>query len=83
MERENKMDLGPENRRHFWNAHAMYCKKYEVLAKDNKKAAEQVTEFDRWRRYLGLGLDGKLCRAKVAAAKSPFPRSLHFPTPTC
>jgi GT-D fold-like domain len=68
------LDLGRENRRHFWNAYAIYLKKYKVLAKENKKAAEQVTEFDRWRKYVGLGLDGKLHRmsfnAKVATRKT-------------
>jgi hypothetical protein len=68
------LDLGSENKRHFWNAYAIYRKKYKGLAKENKKAAEQVTEFDRWRKYVGLGLHGKLCRmsfgAKVAAHKA-------------
>jgi hypothetical protein len=68
------LDLGSENRRYFWKGYSIYRRNYKRLAEDDRKAAEQVDEFERWRKYLGLGLDGKMYRmsfsAKVAARKA-------------
>jgi hypothetical protein len=66
--------LDQENRKHFWDAYSIYCRKYRVLGQHDRKAAEQILEFESWRRHLGLGLDGKVHRfsftAKVAARKA-------------
>lgn len=68
------LDLGSENKRYFWKGYSIYSKNYKKLAEDDKKAAQQVDEFERWRKYLGLGLDGRISRmsfsAKVAARKA-------------
>lgn len=70
---EDCLDLGAENRGYFWKAYSMYRGSYKILASNDEKAAKQVEEFERWRKYIGLGLDGKMhCMsfsAKVAARK--------------
>jgi hypothetical protein len=67
------LDLGQPNRMHFWGAYLIYCQKYRRLGQNDFKAAEQIREFECWRKQRGLGLDGKIHRcfstAKVAGRK--------------
>lgn len=68
------LDLGRDNRRHFWEAHSIYRREYKILGHRDAKAAQQIREFETWRRHVGLGLDGKLqhlsFKAKVATRKA-------------
>src|SRR5262249_20813228 len=68
------LDLGAENMSYFWKGYSIYRRSYKKLAKYSKRAAGQVEEFERWRKYTGVGLDGKIYRmsfsAKVAARKA-------------
>jgi hypothetical protein len=68
------LDLGRANQWHFWEAYRAYCRHYKPLGWHDEKAARQIREFERWRRHLGLGLDGKIRRlsftARVTARKA-------------
>jgi hypothetical protein len=68
---EDCLDWGRSNRRNFWRSYSTYCARYKLLGESDKRAAEQIAEFDRWRKYSGLGLDGKIVRltlrGKIAA----------------
>jgi hypothetical protein len=68
------LDLNRENRRHFWKAYSIYRRKYKWLGRLDEKAAQQIAEFERWRKYRGLGLDGKIVSlsfsTKVAVGKA-------------
>jgi hypothetical protein len=59
---EDCLDLGDENRRAFWQAYEIYQQEYLPLQTANEQARSQAIEFDRWRKHLGLGLDGKIHR---------------------
>lgn len=71
---EDCLDLGRNNRRHFWRAYSIYRRAYRHFGQNDKKAGMQITEFERWRRYLGLGIGGKVRRllfiARVTAGKA-------------
>jgi hypothetical protein len=68
------LDLGPENRKHFWAAYEIYGREFRHLGQHSDSAAAQVQEFEAWRKHLGLGLDGKIHRAvfdaKVAGRRA-------------
>jgi hypothetical protein len=56
------LDTNSENLKHFWDSYSIYCRDYKPLGQNDLKAAAQVDEFERWRRYRGVGIDGKLVR---------------------
>ena len=64
---EDCLDLGQGNRRNFWEAYRVFCREYRALGLHDEKAAQQIREFESWRRQLGLGLDGQMYRISLAA----------------
>jgi hypothetical protein len=56
------LDLGPNNRRLFWESYRAYSCGLKLLGRHNDKASEQIAEFERWHRGLGLGFRGKIHR---------------------
>ena len=44
------LDLSGENRRVFWESYRHYCEDYKRLGQHDEKAAEQVRDFERWRK---------------------------------
>jgi len=56
----DNFDPNPENLRHFWKNYHFYRQNYLSIAKENDRARELVDEFVRYRRFKGLGMDGRI-----------------------
>lgn len=56
------IDLSGDNLRAFWNAYRVYKEEFASIGSEDVDAMNEVNEFSRWRKYQGIGLDGKVAR---------------------
>jgi hypothetical protein len=56
------LDLSGENLSAFWNSYRSYQNEFVCVGSEDLDAMNEINEFDRWRRYQGIGIDGKISR---------------------
>ena len=56
------IDLSGDNLRAFWSAYRVYKDEFSSIGAEDVDAMKEVIEFARWRKFQGIGLDGKLSK---------------------
>lgn len=72
------IDLSSDNLRAFWSGYRVYKDEFASIGAEDVDAINEVNEFARWRKFQGIGLDGKLakfifrCKAQGRKIMSPL-----------
>ncbi len=56
------IDLSNENLRAFWSSYRAYKQEFASTGPEDADAMTEIDEFSRWRKYQGIGMDGKVAR---------------------
>jgi hypothetical protein len=56
------IDLSNENLRAFWSSYRAYKQEFASIGPEDADAMNEINEFSRWRKYQGIGMDGKVAR---------------------
>jgi hypothetical protein len=71
------IDLSQDNLRAFWSSHRVYKEEFAPMGYDDVDAMNEVNEFSRWRKFQGIGVDGKIAKlifaCKVQGRKMMMP----------
>lgn len=71
------IDLSRDNLRAFWSSYRVYKEQFAPMGYDDVDAMNEINEFSRWRKFQGIGVDGKIAKlifaCKVQARKMMMP----------
>ena len=71
------IDLSRDNLRAFWSSYRVYKEEFASMGHGDVDAMNEVNEFSRWRKFQGIGVDGKIAKfifaCKVQGRKMMMP----------
>lgn len=56
------IDLSSDNLRAFWRSYRDYRNEFDYGRPGSAESLHEMDQFDRWRRYQGIGIDGKIAK---------------------
>lgn len=56
------IDLSSDNLRAFWRSYRDYRNEFDHGGPRSAESLHEIDQFDRWRRYQGIGIDGKVTK---------------------